>query len=880
MTIIIRTISVSAALLLIAGATSGQHDTTADSLAVQQQPVGRPVELLRMPVYSIEEGLILHNGVAFDVRPCSRYFRVDDSQWGERAEREMISVPELYIRGGRLHDNGYLLNGVPLGNPMSGNMTTRISPHAISGLSFSTGCHSSEFGRANSAIIDATTPRGPSAWTAMMEAVSDNLVGSGYDRNWYTASAAGPVPGLDRARFFGLMERRWQADREPSALSKDPLPGNWLRGWSYNGRADYDFSDRLGLTVTADGSRDEWQEYWHIYHFDTRHTPYYRDDNLALRTSLNYDRSAKTRYALSATYYRSERFRGDGEYREDLLAYSRPGGYDAHDDTELFRHGDDPSTPIVWESRWICTDTATINGVTVGTDSVFQTLPVDGDESAPWPDYLRHQSFWIGLDGRVTTRIGVEHTLTAGFEFRRHTVRFYRNYAPTNSFAGLDGTGFDYINRYGYDPLGNVTDNLNWRNQAKHPVNVGLFVKDRYESEGATFTPSVRLGYFTYDASQIRNPENPLDPDSTGAVLDPVLKREHLEPMPSLVRLSPRLAIEFPADERTRMFARAGVHFQNAPYGNLYVGYDFLEQHVRELEYLAWMGTLRPQLEKATNIELGLVRKLSPKVNLKATLFLKKTSNLQQTYTQNSDLTRYFAFRHIDESTVRGVELAVNIASSRYLRFDLRYTHSYADGSGPYSTPQADTYIEPPAESAPLDFDQRHKFVGLMYLEFGEGEGPRIGRSRPLENLKLTVVARVTSGLRYTPMALTNVATERPSLATTIETGKRNSEIMPTGSSIDLRAERSFRAGSFTIVPFVWVKNLLDRKNVANVWASSGEAETTGWLATESGREWVVDYATPDYTGLTGEEKYRLKESQPEHYHTPREVYFGLGVRF
>jgi hypothetical protein len=473
-----------------------------------------------------------------------------------------------------------------------------------------------------------------------------------------------------------------------------------------------------------------------------------------------------------------------------------------------------------------------------------------------------------------------EHTITAGFEFQRHTLRYYRNYVPLEIYRGLGNDGFRYSNRYGYDPLGNKTDDLDWRNEAMHPVNLGLYITDRIESEDAIFTPSLRLDYFSYDALQTRDPARPLDPDNNVDPDVPVLKREYMEEVPSFVRLSPRLNIEVPVDERTRLYVGAGVHYQNIPYGNLYVGHDLFERITWHLDFVPVLGTPRVRPEKMTSVELGVWRRLNARIEFNAIAFFKRGSDLLQQYTQNSERTWYYAFRHIDESTIRGLELDVMIAAHRNLKFDLRYTHSYADGNGPYNAPQDKTYLEPAAVSAPLDFDQRHKFVGIMQLAFGANEGPRLGRSYPLEHFRVTAVARVSSGLKYTPSPITNVANERPSMDNLAESGPRNSETMSAYASIDLRAERSFQIGSFTIVPSVWVKNLLDRKNVANVWQSSGEPNTTGWLETDEGRQWQVDNAGPDASGLTGAEKYQLKQAQPEYYHTPREVYFGLGVRF
>lgn len=872
-----------ALLAITATVTFAQSDSTTeppdDTAAQTLHSTHSPDELLELPVYSIEELLLLETGVVSDGRRPTWFYIDYESQWGERPARQAISTPELYVRGGRLYHHDYRLNGVPLINPISGNMTFRINPRALSEISLFPEKIAAKQTYARSTVIEMATRAGAPKWSGMVETLSDNLTGSDYDRNWYTANIGGPLPGLDKGRLFASVERRWQADREPSAISDDRLPNNWLRGWSYNGRVDYDIDNRLHLALTADGSYDEWQEYRHFFYFIPEHSPYYKDENLSLRSEITFDRSPRTSYTLGATFYRAKQFRGDGVYREDLLAYGHPSHLDGREVTNLFGAFDDPSTPLQMETYWICVDTATIDGALVCIDSVARVFAASGDETAIVNDYLRHETTRLGVDGLMTTHIKA-HTITAGFELQRHTIRYYRNYQPSETYLGLGNNGFRYSNRYGYDPLGNKTDDLDWRNDAKHPINMGLYIADRIESDDLIFTPSLRLDYFSYDALQTRDPARPLDPDNNVDPDVPVLKREYLEEIPSFVRLSPRVNIEVPVDERTRLFVGAGVHYQNIPYGNLYIGHDLFERITWHLDFLPVLGTLRPEPEKITDVEVSVWHRLNSRIEMNVSAFLKKGSGLLQQYTQNSERTWYFAFRNIDECTVRGLELDVMIAVHRNLKLDLRYTNMYGEGNGPYRAPQYTTHLEPAAVSAPLDFDQRHDFAGIMRFDFGPGEGLRLGRSYPLQNSSFAAVVRLSSGLRYTPQPLTNVANERPSLLNLVESGSRNSRTMPAFASVDLRAERSFRVGSFTVVPFIWIKNLLDRKNVANVWGSSGQPDATGWLETDEGLTWLVDNATPDATGLTGEEKYRIKEAQPEYYHTPREVYCGLAVRF
>jgi hypothetical protein len=75
------------------------------------------------------------------------------------------------------------------------------------------------------------------------------------------------------------------------------------------------------------------------------------------------------------------------------------------------------------------------------------------------------------------------------------------------------------------------------------------------------------------------------------------------------------------------------------------------------------------------------------------------------------------------------------------------------------------------------------------------------------------------------------------------------------------------------------VINLLDRKNVVDVYESSGLADRTSWLETPSGQEFIANNSEPtDVSGLTGEQKYQIAQANPLNYDTPRQI--RLGVRY
>jgi hypothetical protein len=152
----------------------------------------------------------------------------------------------------------------------------------------------------------------------------------------------------------------------------------------------------------------------------------------------------------------------------------------------------------------------------------------------------------------------------------------------------------------------------------------------------------------------------------------------------------------------------------------------------------------------------------------------------------------------------------------------------------------------------------------------GKSEGPRIGDFFPLENFGINVVTQLASGTPYSSAEVYNEITLNsvsPQLS-----APRNSSYGPFTFVIDLKMERSITVGSIKIKPYVLVKNLLNRDNAISVYESTGRSNTTGWLLTNEGRTFVQSNNTADQTGYNGEQKYIIKENNPQNYSNPRIV--------
>ncbi len=102
---------------------------------------------------------------------------------------------------------------------------------------------------------------------------------------------------------------------------------------------------------------------------------------------------------------------------------------------------------------------------------------------------------------------------------------------------------------------------------------------------------------------------------------------------------------------------------------------------------------------------------------------------------------------------------------------------------------------------------------------------------------------------------------------------------------LDLRVDKQFGAGPGTVTAFLWVENVLGKKNVLAVYRATGEAGNDGFLDTPGGGAYVASQLDPDagafnylaYVGGPVNIGGAQSTSAPLFYGPPRRI--RLGVR-
>jgi outer membrane receptor protein involved in Fe transport len=403
-------------------------------------------------------------------------------------------------------------------------------------------------------------------------------------------------------------------------------------------------------------------------------------------------------------------------------------------------------------------------------------------------------------------------------------------------------------------------------------------VQDKYERGGVIVNGGLRFDHINVDTPALRSEHYPLGDPAVAANIPDSLETQDLVANRQYSRLSPRLGVAFPVDEKTVLRFNYGQFYQQPNLQDLYVNYRFLQYQVTNSAYFVSFGNPNLRPERTTAYEVGLQRLLGDKTRLDVTAYYKDVKDLVEITTIGSSPKSFYSYRNRDFATIKGVDLGVAMRPISHLSGTLAYSLSFAQGTGSVSNTQGNiawTASQPPKMTSPLDFDQRHKMAFNLDYSLGKGEGPLVLGYRVFQNLGVNVLYNVASGTPYTPAKVFNEVTL--AAVSSEPSGPINSRYGPWTSNLDLKATRGFDAMGLKFEAYVWVLNLLDTRNAIQVYGSSGSATSTGWLDTADGQTYLQTAAE---AGRDGQLLYELAENNPNHFTNPRLVRFGLRTNF
>ena len=244
----------------------------------------------------------------------------------------------------------------------------------------------------------------------------------------------------------------------------------------------------------------------------------------------------------------------------------------------------------------------------------------------------------------------------------------------------------------------------------------------------------------------------------------------------------------------------------------------------------------------------------------------------------------YWLYTNVDYANVKGIEINLKRRMSGFWGLGCAYTLQFARGTGTWAGESSyEQYYQKEVLRAIdywLDYDERHTVITNIDLSI-----PEDYTVLPLQNFHSSLVFSYHSGHPYTPLDLRGN-----------RLGGINSARMPGYWNIDLRFNRSFNLGKFTLALDGIFYNLFNTEQILYVYETTGKAHDHGdpepnldqfsYLPFSS--EYYSPQADYNHDGLVTPVEHKRAYiaattdyyENPMHYNRPFRMRLGFGLKF
>ena len=720
----------------------------------------------------------------------------------------------LHVRGGRAGTVTYLYDGFSVQDPFAGNSGIRIMPDALEEINLTSGGFPAEYGEALSGIINVVTREGTIDYHGKIKFYD------GYSHKYDVNTAEyGDLERTDNNavsyNFSGPLPRFL------SRRSTFFLAGEYHRNEGYlphneleqfTQAGKFNFQPTPNLKLTAIGSYYRGET--QVYdHRDVNDLSY--DFNL---DGLGITKSKAYLYGMKGNYNLSDRsimgFAYNHFYTETKRAPEHLFDTYWSDWPGYSENADGVYNGTIQDNNYQLAQEYYHTGFTYDDDF----LPV----------YHKRYTGYDAASMKFTSQVNKFHQLRIGAEYRDYEI-----FWDEKQFFNASPYGEKY---------------------KQSPLYAMAFVQDKLEFRDFIINAGLRWDYLN---SEVEYWPDVMDTD------EPMVKSEPQS------QISPRLGVSHPISDHSVIRFNYGYFFQVPNYIYMYTNLDGNLN-----SGLPLVGNPALKAEKTIAYELGLNHMVNEDIRLDVTVYFKDIKNLIATteigVVGGSPVTQ---FVNEDYGSVKGIDITVEKIARGFLSGSLVYSYMQAMGNsssaydGYYNYIANTTDTVKPVQEYPLDFDQRHTATVTMdYRVPRDWRGKFMGVTIP-GDWGLNTIAHYGSGLPYT---LTDI--------NGVRYGSINEGRMPSTFSIDMRFNKNIHirnSGNYFTF-FIEVENLLDHRNVVNVYTNTGRADDDGRIYT--------DTSDPDGDGpLTAEDVnryYHLLSNDPQNYSSPRQVRLGFEFNF
>lgn len=738
----------------------------------------------------------------------------------------------IHLRGGRSGEITYLVDGIRVDDPIYGGLAIDLPRSGVSSLTVMSGTFNAEYGQAQSGVVNITTPEGTSKYQGSVRFGTDNFGIKSNSWNTYRKefTVGGPIPFLSPTDdvmnvFISGDQLNTQTYLNkvtgPQYTSKSgiPIQHNFDFGlYDNKQRITGKITTRIFSTVKINAgvtySLRNWRDYDHYFKQYPEYNDKQRLEGQLYSMAINHTPSSSTFYELKFSYFAKQgnTYTFDEDLNEkDVTKRFRRIFYpvtDAFgfDSTSNYEFAGFYAQPLLFSDirsyghRVLGSDLEDSSGTIVAkkgeylTDNIINLLSSQGIDRAivmvPSVDNFFEDSKTKtrSFVGNFTSQVDNNNLVKAGFEVKFHTINNFW-ISGINSYWDHIDQNYDFWKRHS-----EITS------YEYSPVQIAGYIQDKIEYEDIILNLGIRFDYLDSKA-----------PDVYAIINDPTntqLPNQNVKPK---MHISPRVGFAHPITERIKFRFSYGQFYQYPDFNYLYRRFNVLDPSFPNPNlgqgYEPSIGNpnLKPEVTHA--YEFGGEFELMEFLTGSLTLFYKDTYDYISTSRVDIRPYAYTQIVNLDYANTRGVEISLRKRLSNNYSFQLNYTYSRAEGNADYWQTHADEAylasvygIVAPKKTVTLGWDQPHtlNFTGTVsYPSWG-----------------VSCIGQFGSGLPYTPTD----ARGKP-------IGERNSDRQPWTGTIDMRVYKQFRIEPVTFIVYSDVDNILNRKNVFNVFSSTGRPD-------------------------------------------------------
>ncbi|MBS1262612.1 MAG: Protein oar [Calditrichaeota bacterium] len=804
-----------------------------------------------------EEVVVIGKKPLLDVEETATTRRISSEDISDLAVENVTDVLEqqvgivrdnnqIHIRGGRADENLYIIDDISVKDPISGQgLGIYLSAESIKELEVITGGFNAEYGQAMSGLVNVETKEGGTEYTGSFSTKTDNISGwppAHQNTNSIEFSFGGPdplaetllprygvdIPGNSSIFFNGygyITDTHLpSASRElvPRVDAYDPLTLRQENNYSLLGKYTYRPLPTLKFIYSYGRSVQVNQGYFDAVVEDRRYFP------LDYKGILNRYNTI-TREGIQQSFHVKHTLNNTTFYELTLGNF-----YNRVHSAAQGKHWSEYEEPVDFEPVFYEVGEDGEVNVKYG-DGLW-----DGGNSDTWHDH--YNDTWQ-LRGNITSRLNDRHEMKAGLEYEQTKLQLVSIHDPWVASTAFGG---DYDMYHALSEAG------------------AFFVQDRIEFKGMIANVGLRLDWWRpgqYVEDAIEDPEiitltpeaRRLFEEETVDIFDRRIK----------MHLSPRLGVSHPVTDNDVLFFSYGHFSQRPKYAHVYAK---LRSYSPSTYQLFGNPNLNPQTTVA--YELGIKHRFTGDKVVELVAFNKDLFDYATSFNVRSTNPRlgnisYYQYFNIDYARVRGLEVRFRARQGRYLTGNADFAYQIATGK----SSSANAEIQAAAETTVgektlgeeyLAWDRPFNASVTLWLRIPEKDPPRWFGFRWPSRWGGSVRWEGGSGKRYTPAKLTNNGQDL------LETGDRYSEVAKWWNTVDLRLWKEFTLDDgLDLRLFAEVLNVFDFKKPTQINPLTGEPYEQGDPAP---RQW--------------ENPQGFIIVDPSRYEAPRQVFFGMSLRF